>query len=144
MPQAALICAVVMAPGRSSTGTPRVQSTMVDTGRMLWSDVARVLSAKPAQIGLINEGERAQGRPIAVGEPANITLVDPAARGIVNPAEQGTASQNSPFRGTELPGRVIATFLRGRPTVLDGQAVAPVGASAWDALDEHSSTAGER
>ena len=125
-----------------------VQSTMVDTGRMLWSDVARVLSAKPAEIGLINEGERAQGRPIAVGEPANITLVDPAARGIVNPAEQGTASQNSPFRGTELPGRIIATFLRGRPTVLDGQAVAPVGASAWDALDSGAgapaSSAGER
>ena len=27
---------------------------------------------------------------------------------------------NSPFRGRELPGAVVATFLRGRATVLDG------------------------
>src|SRR5690606_29611283 len=57
-----------------------VQQTMVDTGRMTWADVARVLSAAPARIGRIDTGERAQGRPLEVGEPANVTLVDPAAR----------------------------------------------------------------
>jgi dihydroorotase len=29
-------------------------------------------------------------------------------------------SHNTPFEGMKLPGRVVATFLRGRPTVLDG------------------------
>jgi dihydroorotase len=96
-----------------------VQETMVETGRMTWADVARVLSEAPARIGRV-EGH---GRPIAVGEPANLTLVDPAARRVVDPEEQGTASVNSPFRGRELPGRVVATFLRGRATVLDGRAV---------------------
>ena len=100
-----------------------VQQTMVDTGRLTWADVARVMSSAPAAIGRITAGDRPQGRPIVVGEPANLTLVDPAARWTVVPEAQCTASANSPFRGRELPGRVVATFLRGRATVLDGRAV---------------------
>ena len=98
-----------------------VQAAMVDTGRMTWADVARVLSTNPARIGRI---DAAHGRPIAVGEPANLVLVDPAATRVVDGAAQQTASANTPFRGRELPGRVVATFLRGRATVLDGSPVA--------------------
>jgi dihydroorotase len=47
-------------------------------------------------------------------------LYDPAA-----PAEAvvpgASKSRNTPFAGMELPGRVVATFLRGTPTVLDGK-----------------------
>jgi len=116
-----------------------VQQTMVDTGRMTWADVARVLSENPARIGRIDgehgehSGSRAggqagrqaggQGRPIAVGEPANLTLVDPAATRAIDGHTQVTASSNTPFGGMELPGRVVATFLRGRATVLDGTVV---------------------
>ena len=95
-----------------------VQETMVDTGRMTWADVARVLSTTPARIGRVAD----HGRPIAVGEPANLTLVDPGIRRVVVPEEQATQSVNSPFRGRELSGCVIATWLRGRATVMDGSA----------------------
>jgi dihydroorotase len=97
-----------------------VQQTMVDTGRMTWADVARVLSENPARIGRI---EQSQGRPVAVGEPANLTLVDPSATRAIDGRTQVTASDNTPFTGMELPGRVVATFLRGRATVLDGTVV---------------------
>jgi dihydroorotase len=97
-----------------------VQQTMVDTGRMTWADVARVLSESPARIGRI---EQSQGRPVAVGEPANLTLVDPSATRAIDGRTQVTASDNTPFTGMELPGRVVATFLRGRATVLDGAVV---------------------
>lgn len=97
-----------------------VQATMVDTGRMTWADVARVMSTAPARIGRVDD---AHGRPIAVGEPANLVLVDPGARRVVDPRAQATKSVNSPYRGMELPGAVVATFLRGRPTVLDGALV---------------------
>ncbi len=93
-----------------------VQETMVDTGRMTWADVARVMSTAPARIGRVSD----HGRPIAVGEPANLVLVDPAARRTVEPEQQATKAVNSPFRGRDLSGCVIATFLRGRATVLDG------------------------
>ena len=35
--------------------------------------------------------------------------------------ESATESEDSPYAGRELPGRVVATFLRGKPTVLDGK-----------------------
>ncbi|MEL7974947.1 dihydroorotase [Isoptericola sp. F-RaC21] len=105
-----------------------VQQTMVDTGRLTWADVARVLSANPARIGRVAD----HGRPVEVGEPANLTLVDPAATRTVDGAAQATASGNTPFAGRELPGRVVATFLRGRATVLDGE---PVGHAAAPAIE---------
>jgi dihydroorotase len=94
-----------------------VQHTMVDTGLIDWAGVAQRMSAKPAEIGRIG----GQGRPIAVGEPANIVLYDPAATRVVDPTETASLSRNTPYAGMELPGRVVATFLRGRPTVLDGK-----------------------
>ncbi|MDJ0345254.1 dihydroorotase [Streptomyces sp. H10-C2] len=94
-----------------------VQHTMVDTGLLDWAGVADRMSARPAVIGRL----AGHGRPIVAGEPANLTLVDPAYRGVVNPAGFASRSRNTPYEGRELPGRVIATFLRGKATVVDGK-----------------------
>jgi dihydroorotase len=100
-----------------------VQSAMVDTGLLDWAGVARVMSAAPAAIGRVAR----QGRPLAAGEPANVVLVDPAARWTVDPAAMATQGRNSPFAGSTLPGRVVATFFRGHPTVLDARVATPAG-----------------
>jgi len=94
-----------------------VVATMVRTGLLDWRGVARVMSETPAVIG----GLAGHGRPIAAGEPANLVLVDPAARWTVRGAEFASLSGNTPFEGMELPARVVATFLRGRRTVSDGE-----------------------
>jgi dihydroorotase len=94
-----------------------VQHTMVDTGLVDWAGVAERMSVVPARIGRL-EGH---GRPVAEGEPANLVLLDPAARRTVDPSDLASLSRNTPYAGRELPGRVVATFLRGRPTVLDGK-----------------------
>jgi dihydroorotase len=94
-----------------------VQHTMVDTGLVDWAGVAERMSVVPARIGRL-EGH---GRPVAEGEPANLVLLDPAARRTVDPSDLASLSRNTPYAGMELPGRVVATFLRGRPTVLDGK-----------------------
>ncbi|WP_241562150.1 dihydroorotase [Streptomyces hoynatensis] len=96
-----------------------VQHTMVDTGLLDWAAVASRMSARPAAIGRL----AGHGRPVAPGEPANLTLLDPAYRGVVDPAHFASRSRNSPYRGLELPGRVTHTFLRGRATVQDGELV---------------------
>ncbi|WP_432565246.1 dihydroorotase [Kineococcus sp. SYSU DK003] len=96
-----------------------VQHTMVDTGLIGWDTLADRMSHAPARIGRL----AGHGQPLAVGAAANLVLVDPAARWTVDPAAMATAGRNSPFRGMELPGRVVATFLRGRPTVLDSELV---------------------
>jgi dihydroorotase len=98
-----------------------VQATMVDTGLLDWAGVADRMSTAPARIGRCDGGVTAQGRPLAVGEPANLVLVDPAATRVVDARELASLSRNTPFEGMTLPGRVVATFLRGRPTVLDGK-----------------------
>ncbi|RBY93790.1 dihydroorotase [Blastococcus sp. TF02-8] len=95
-----------------------VIETMVEPGRLDWAGVADRMSVRPAQIGRLGD----HGRPIAPGEPANLVLVDPAARSTVDPAALASRSRNSPYAGRELPGRVVATFLRGTATVLDGKA----------------------
>jgi dihydroorotase len=94
-----------------------VQHVVVDTGLLDWTGVADRMSYRPARIGRVAH----HGRPLTVGAPANIALVDPAARWVVDPADLASRSQNTPYAGMELPGRVVATFLRGRPTVLDGK-----------------------
>jgi dihydroorotase len=97
-----------------------VQAAMVDTGLMDWAAVADRMSARPARIGRCDGGPRAHGRAVAAGEPANLVLVDPAASRIVEPGDTASLSRNTPFAGMKLPGRVVATFLRGIPTVRDG------------------------
>src|SRR5262249_33840703 len=83
------------------------------------ADIAQWMSAAPARIaGLAN-----QGRPLAVGEPANLTLVDRDAQWPVDPTALASRSRNTPYAGMTLRGRVVATYLRGKPTVLDGKAV---------------------
>ena len=95
-------------------------ATMVDTGRMTWRDIARVMSSAPARIGRLED----QGRGLEAGAPANVAVIDPAVRRTVDGAAQWTRSTNTPYAGMELPGRVMATFLHGRPTVLGGEPVA--------------------
>jgi dihydroorotase len=94
-----------------------VAETMVATGRLTWRQVAHRMSERPAEIGRL-EGH---GRPLAVGEPANLVLVDTGRAWTVDPSASASRSRNTPFAGRELPVSVVATFLRGRPTVLDGK-----------------------
>jgi dihydroorotase len=97
-----------------------VQQAMVDTGSMGWDDVARVMSATPAEIGRLASA----GTPIAAGSPASFTLYDPAPRAVFDRDDLRGRSTNSPYVGRELPGSVRWTFFRGRVTLDDG--VVPV------------------
>lgn len=93
-----------------------VIETMVKTGKLDWRGVARVMSQTPARIGRLED----QGGDIAVGQQANLAIIDPNVTRVVDGASQLTASDNTPYAGMELPGQVIATFLHGAPTVLGG------------------------
>ncbi|WP_433365600.1 dihydroorotase [Actinoplanes sp. CA-142083] len=84
-----------------------------------WDLIADRMSRTPARIA----GLTGHGTDLAAGSPANLTLVDPSARRVVDPSELASRSRNTPYTGTTLPGRIVATFLRGEPTVLDGKAV---------------------
>ena len=97
-----------------------VTTVMVETGQLDWAGVARVMSQRPARIAGLDQ---AHGRPIAAGEPANLTLVDPTAQVVVDRAASVSLSRNNPWHDRKLTGRVVATLLRGAPTVLEGELV---------------------
>jgi dihydroorotase len=94
-----------------------VSDVMVGSGLLDWAGVARVMSVAPARIA----GLTGHGRPIAAGEPANITLVDPSATVTVDREASKSLSRNNPWHGRRLTGAVYATILRGCPTVLHGE-----------------------
>jgi dihydroorotase len=94
-----------------------VVRTMVEPGLLDWRGVARVMSERPAEIAGLPD----QGRPVEVGEPATLTLVDPAATWTVRGADLASIAANTPYEGMELPGRVVTTLLRGRITAHEGE-----------------------
>lgn len=98
-----------------------VAATMVSPGLLDWRGVARVMSENPARIAGLDD----QGRPLEVGEPANLVIVDPDATWTVQGTELASRSANTPYQAMTLPATVTATVLRGRITARDGEAVRP-------------------
>ena len=94
-----------------------VIETMLDTGLLDWRGVADRMSMRPSRIARL-EGH---GRPLQPGEPANLVLVDPNITWTVDPTRLASKSRNTPFAERPMRGRVVATFLRGTPTVLEGR-----------------------
>lgn len=94
-----------------------VMQTMVAPGLLSWRDIARVMSENPACIARLPD----QGRPLEVGEPANLTVVDPDATWTVTGADLASRSANTPFESMSLPATVTATLLRGKVTARDGK-----------------------
>ena len=81
------------------------------------ADIVATLSWKPAAIAGV--GDR-QGRPIAAGEPANLTVFDPTQQWSVVPAHLASKSRNTPYAGRTVTGKVRHTVFRGNVVVADG------------------------
>ncbi|MEI7915067.1 MAG: dihydroorotase [Mycobacteriaceae bacterium] len=95
-----------------------VASTMVAPGLLDWRGVARVMSENPAHIVGLDD----HGRPLEVGEPANLVVIDPDATWTVRGELLASRSANTPYEEMTLPAVVTATLLRGRITARDGKA----------------------
>jgi dihydroorotase len=81
--------------------------------------ILALLSWQPAVIaGLSDE----HGGPVAVGRPANLCVIDPTAKWVVDPGAMASRSRNTPYAGRALVGRARHTILRGEPVVVDGEA----------------------
>lgn len=94
-----------------------VVATTVTSGLLSWRDVAKVMSENPAAIAGLPD----HGRPLQVGEPANLTVIDPDASWTVAGTDLASRSDNTPFESMSLPATVTATLLRGKVTARDGK-----------------------
>jgi len=92
---------------------------LVAAGLLGLSELIARMSSTPAGI----RGLAGHGGPIVVGAPATLVIFDPEARWIVDPARLASLSDNTPFAGRELRGKVVHTLLRGKFTVRDGEVV---------------------
>jgi len=72
----------------------------------------RVLSSGPSALG----GDPDQGLPLVPGNPANLVLVDPTTRRVVDREDTCSLSRNNPYHGRDLPDPVVLTMWRGRVT----------------------------
>jgi dihydroorotase len=81
---------------------------LVRAGGLAPLEWVRRLSTGPARI---------VGRPggsLAVGAPADLTVIDPERRWIYDPAKGYSKSRNSPWVGREMIGRAVLTLVGGR------------------------------
>ncbi len=83
------------------------------------AQVLALLSWRPAEIlGVAAE----HGLPVVAGNPANLTVIDPLATWVVDPADLASRSRNTPYAGRTLTGAVRHTLLHGEAVVIDGVA----------------------
>ena len=79
-------------------------------------DVIRLMTSSPAAAyGLKNCGT------LAVGQPADVTVIDPELAWIVDPAKFKSKSRNTPFAGKTLKGKAVKVFAKGRLLYEDDQ-----------------------
>ena len=86
-----------------------VVKSMVESKLLDWQGVVDRMSIAPARIaGYANHGQN-----VAIGAPANLTIVDTGATWIVDRNTLASKSKNTPFAGMTLPSQVLHTFLNG-------------------------------
>jgi len=104
-------------------GIPGIDTTMAvlldgaASGRITYERLVEVYAAVPARLyGLTGKGR------MEVGLDADVILVDPAARWVIRDEDIRSKAGWSPLSGTQITGRVVRTYLRGR-LAMDGDTV---------------------
>ena len=81
---------------------------LVESGILTLPQLVDRLSVAPARIFNLPGGS------LAPGGPADVVVLDPAARWVVDPQAFFSKSRNTPFGGRQLVGRADVTIVRGQ------------------------------
>ncbi|MGI8840203.1 MAG: dihydroorotase [Caulobacteraceae bacterium] len=110
----------------SPSGMPGVQTllhlmlTHVAEGRLALERLVDLTSHGPGRIfGIAGKGR------IAEGYDADLTLVDLNTRRTIRHEDMASRAAWTPFDGFEAKGWPVATLIRGRPVMRDGEVAAP-------------------
>ena len=86
---------------------------LIESGLLSWMQLIEKLTVRPAAaLGL-------DAPSLAMGQCADITIIDPARRWKVEPEKFRSKGRNCPFAGRTLTGKAVATILAGRVCYLD-------------------------
>ena len=81
---------------------------LVEGGYLTLPELIYRMSTRPAQIFHL------PGGTLRSGAPADVVVLDPAVRWVVDPSTSLSKSRNTPFGGEEVVGRAEMTIVRGR------------------------------
>ncbi len=81
------------------------------------SGLIRLMSTNPAAILALPAGT------LAVGAPADITLLDPDLEWTVDESQFKSLSRNTPFSGWKLKGRAVSVLVGGRWMMREGEII---------------------
>lgn len=84
------------------------QQVLIDSGKSNFERLGKVMSSNAASISGLDQ----QGRYLSQGSLANLTLVDPSNSWSAQP-QTLSMSENNPFTGLEMRGRVRHTIYNG-------------------------------
>ena len=90
------------------TALAQVITYLINPGKLSWKRAIESLSCAPA--GVLG----VEGGSLAVGQPADVVVIDPTATWIVERSEMFSRSSNTPLLGKELQGRARRVFVGGR------------------------------
>ena len=92
---------------------------LVEPGVVSMQELMALLSWNPASIAGVGD---VHGRDVEAGAPAHLVVFDPTLEWTVDPSTFASKSDNTPYRGRVVRGKVRHTLLCGIPTVRDGEA----------------------
>jgi allantoinase len=122
---------------RNASGTPGVETLLplmyseaAATGRIGIVDLARLLSEGPAR----RFGLWPRKGHLAPGADADLVVLDPAARSVLDEERLHSNAGWSPYQGRPLSGEVVATLVRGRQVHQRGTVV---GKPGWGRFIRH-------
>lgn len=92
-----------------------VLTELVHPGIITLAEAIERMSANPAKIlGL-------SGGSLAVGNPADITIIDMDKKWVVDPSTFASKGRNTPFAGWRLKGKAYATIVGGTVVMKEGE-----------------------
>lgn len=93
--------------------------TLVHSGAISLPRLVDLMTRKPAELCRLPAGT------LAPGAPADVTLFHPEKTWHCDPARSFSKSQNSPWNGKTMTGKVERTILAGKTIFADGSLVGP-------------------
>ena len=82
-------------------------TALIEPGHLTWLELLARLTVGPAAVLGLSQGT------LSVGQPADITLINPGSRWTVDAGRFQSAGRNTPFHGLTLTGQVVSTLVDG-------------------------------
>ncbi len=89
------------------TFLPLCVTHLIEPGHLTWPRMLAKMTCNPAAVLGIDRGTLHPGRP------ADVTVIDPKAKWVIDKAESKSKSRNTPFHGAAVTGRAVATIVGG-------------------------------